>query len=87
MPESTKSPAEVLEAAADYPRDRDFWAVTADETIVRLHYWPEGSAWSGSPMFSCVDEDGAAYAAGDLFEWSDSEAALRQASIRGGEAS
>lgn len=84
MPESTKSPAEVLGTADDYPRDRDFWAVTADETIVRLHYWPEGSAWSGSPMFSCVDEDGAAYAAGDLFEWSDRTAALRQASIRGG---
>lgn len=80
-----KSPAEAL-GGGDYPRDRDFWAVTADDTIVRLRYWPDGSAWSGSPMFSCVDEDGAAYASGDLFEWSDSETALRQASRRGGEA-
>ncbi|MNS32336.1 hypothetical protein D3C72_644150 [compost metagenome] len=59
-----------------YPQDREFFAETADETVVRLSYWLEGSLWAQEPMFSCVDEDGAAYAASDLFAWAYDEEAL-----------
>lgn len=59
-----------------YPLDRHFFAETADGTIVRLNYWPGGSAWAGEPLFACADEDGAAYAAVDLGDWADTRAAL-----------
>lgn len=68
-----------LEEAGPCPRDRQFWAVTADETVECLEYWPGGSAWSGSPLFSCVDDEKAAYAEADLIGWTDSPEEARQA--------
>lgn len=61
----------------DYPRDRDFWVITAEETVERMHYWPGGSAWAGSPLYSCVDDEKAAYAEGDLFDWAEAPEPLR----------
>lgn len=67
-----------LERAEACPRDRQFWGLTADETVERLEYWPDGSGWAGSPLFSCVDDEKGAYAEADIIGWTDNQSvALR----------
>jgi hypothetical protein len=71
MPESTKSPAEVLEAGADL---RDQFALAALTGLCAMH--DATGMWSWTP-------DSAAQTA---YQIADAMLVARQASIRGGEA-
>jgi hypothetical protein len=55
-----------------YPLDRDFWAVLDEGLALRLRYWPEGSGWAQSQLFTDQDGDGETYDADQIMGWTDS---------------
>lgn len=56
-----------------YPSDRPFWAVIDEGLALRLQYWPEGSAWTGSALFTHFDGDGESYPGDVIMGWTDSQ--------------